>query len=201
MKKLLCLVAILAAFASSAQVGVGIRLGDPSGVTIKKYFSDNALEFSIGRTHFFDRSDWYGNHFNKWYEKQHFGYNSYEYVGYRGTVPLGMQLHYLFHRSITSVANESTSGLDWYYGLGGQLRFQNYYYDYRYKVAGDPNWHYARDERVTDIDLGADLVIGLEYRFPSVPISVFGDLTLFMEIVDDPFLFWFQGGLGVRYNF
>ena len=31
--------------------GIGIRLGDPTGITIKKYFGTNkAIEFNVGRT-------------------------------------------------------------------------------------------------------------------------------------------------------
>ncbi|MBK6832505.1 MAG: hypothetical protein IPG92_18020 [Flavobacteriales bacterium] len=48
---------------------------------------------------------------------------------------------------------------------------------------------------------GADGVIGLEYTFSKVPISLFLDGTLFMEIFDDPFLFRPQAGTGARFRF
>ena len=78
---------------------------------------------------------------------------------------------------------------------------QTYTFDYRYKLFGSPEWYYAEGDRVTDIDIGADGVIGLEYTFNKIPLSLFVDATLFMEIVDQPFRFWFQGGIGARYNF
>ena len=57
------------------------------------------------------------------------------------------------------------------------------------------------DQRVNDIDLGVHGVGGVEYTFAAVPISLFLDGTLFMEVVDDPFLFWPQLGTGARFRF
>ncbi len=176
--------------------GVGLRLGDPTGITVKKYMGGNALELSVGRTHWFYGHGYYDRRFNKWYESNKFGYKDFNYIGYRASVPLGLQVHYLFQKGIASA-----EGLDWYVGFGGQFRFQTYTYDYRYKVEGDPDWYYSTGGRVTDFDLGVDGVIGLEYNFSEVPISLFIDATLFVELIDDPFLFWFQSGLGIRYRF
>lgn len=180
--------------------GLGVRLGDPAGITVKKYMSKNALELSIGRTYVWGYRDWYYDRFDYWYANKKFGYREYEYLRYRSSAPLGVQLHYLFNNPIKN-AGKNLDGLHWYYGLGAQFRFQTYDFDYRYKIDGDPDWYYARGERVTDIDLGIDGVLGLEYRFKTAPFSVFADITLFMEVIDDPFVFWTQGGLGVRYNF
>ena len=66
--------------------------------------------------------------------------------------------------------------------------------------SGDPNW-YTTTDRVTEIDVGVDGVIGLEYKFPKVPIAVFADFTLAMELYPDPFIPWGQFGIGARYNF
>ncbi|MHB1279508.1 MAG: hypothetical protein ACYC1Q_14060 [Bacteroidia bacterium] len=181
--------------------GVGVRLGDPSGISIKKYTGKNALELSIGRTYVWGYRNWYNDRFHDWYIDQHYPYKDFQYIGYRSSGPLGVQLHYLFNNPIKNVGKEDLSGLQWYYGIGAQFRFQTYDFDYRYKLDGDPDWHYAKGERVTNIDLGVDGVLGLEYRFKTAPFSVFADVTLFMEVIDDPFLFWSQGGLGVRYNF
>lgn len=181
--------------------GVGVRLGDPSGITIKKYMEGDALELSIGRTHLFSRHGYYDDQFHHWYNDKDFGYKDFNYRGYKASTPIGVQLHYLLQKEITSVADEGISGLDWYLGFGGQARFQTYTYDYRYKIEGDNEWRNTTGERVTDLDLGVDGVIGLEYTFNDVPLSLFVDATLFMEVVDNPFLFWFQSGIGVRYRF
>lgn len=180
---------------------LGFRLGDPSGLSYKNYRGNNALEINVGRSHIFSRSNWYYNRFDNWYEKQKFGYKDWKVTGYKASMPIGIQVHYLFRNGIDKVADEKTPGLEWYYGVGGQLRFQSYYYTYRYKIDGNPNWLYADGGRVSDFDIGADGVLGIEYRFKGAPISAFADITLFMEILDNPFLFYFQGGLGARYHF
>ena len=51
------------------------------------------------------------------------------------------------------------------------------------------------------MDRGVDGVLGLEYTFSEAPLAVFLDATLFMEVFDNPFVFWPQVGLGIRYNF
>jgi hypothetical protein len=43
-------------------------------------------------------------------------------------------------------------------------------------------------------------VIGAEYTFEDVPVSIFLDTNLFLEVVDYPYPWW-QLGLGGRYNF
>jgi len=181
--------------------GIGVKLGDPSGITIKRYMDGKALELSVGRTHFFNKKGYYNNRFNDWYGDKKFGYKDFQYLDYKSSAPIGLQLHYLIQKSLDKVADENISGLEWYFGFGGQVRFQNYTYDYRYKLEGSPDWLYATGEKVTDTDIGVDGVIGLEYTLKDAPISLFVETTLFMEVADNPFLFWFQGGIGGRYRF
>ena len=59
----------------------------------------------------------------------------------------------------------------------------------------------VQDQRDTGVDLGADGVLGLEYTFRNAPLNLFMDGTLCMEIVDDPFWFRGQFGIGARYLF
>ncbi len=178
--------------------GVGFRLGDPSGLTLKKYSGNHAFELSIGRSHMFAGHDYYYNSYGRWYDGEHFGYNAHEFLGYRGSTPLGVQLHYLVQKNV-----KGAEGLDWYYGLGGQVRWQTYNFEYRYKLDNGPgnDWIYVHDQRVSETDIGVDAVIGLEYTFKDAPVSLFVDGTMFMEIADNPFVFWPQFGLGARYRF
>ena len=179
-------------------MGVGVRFGDPSGITVKRYLDDNrALELSVGRTHFSYDDDWYFRKFGNWYDNQGFRHRDIDYLGHQRSVPIGVQLHYIIQKELSP----NISDLDWYYGFGGQARFQSYRYDYRYKIEGERDWLYTTGRRTVDFDLGGDVVIGLEYTFPNEAVSLFADATLFMEIIDDPFLFWIQGGIGGRYNF
>lgn len=184
---------------STPSFGVGLRLGDPSGVTFKKYIKGNALELSIGRSYMFTGGPrYYNRRFDHWYRDWHRDYPYYrevDYLGYSRSFPISFQLHYLFQKDLKGVDN-----LQWYWGLGAQARFQKYYLDYRYKLEGSNKWLHA-SERVTDLDLGVDGVLGLEYTLADVPLSFFGDINLFMEVADNPFVSWLQGGIGIRYNF
>ena len=185
--------------ASAGNFGIGVKFGDPSGLSLKKYMNGKALELCIGRSYMFHGGPrYYNKRFDHWYHDWHRDYPYYrdvQYHGYSRSFPLSIQLHYLFQKDLKGVDN-----LQWYLGLGAQMRYQKYYFDYQYKLDGSPKWLYA-SERVTDLDLGIDGVAGLEYRMSEVPLSFFADINLFMEVADDPFAFWFQGGIGIRYNF
>ena len=192
------LLAALSCFSQKYNWGVGLRAGDPMGITVKKYMENNALELNFGRTHLFGGKGYYNNRFDDWYLENKFGYKDFQYLGFKASVPIGFQLHYLIHKDIPI---DDLEGLQWYFGAGGQLRFQTYTFDYRYKLEGNSEWFYSTGERVTDIDFGGDGVIGLEFLIPDSPITIFTDVNIFVEIFDNPFLFWFQAGIGGRYNF
>lgn len=173
--------------------GLGLRLGDLSGLTAKKYLpGGKALEFSFGTTSY--RGYDYEDHF---YEEDR--YAEYEYLNYRRRGAVALQVHYLFQKDISGVDN-----LQWYWGFGGQIRSKTYLYEYRYRNyygpgQGDYTWVTATD-KVSDLDLGADILIGLEYHIPGAPLSLFTDINLMLELIDDPFVLFPQGGIGIRYN-
>ena len=53
----------------------------------------------------------------------------------------------------------------------------------------------------TDIDIGPEGILGMEYTFEQVPLTIFGEFSLFIEIVDRPAALRGLSGVGVRYNF
>ncbi|MBL4753272.1 MAG: hypothetical protein JKY52_06715 [Flavobacteriales bacterium] len=152
LKGILFLLFILSAeivFAQDADkdFSLGLRAGDPTGLTLKKYLGTNALELTIGSL--------------------------------LGDGDLSIFVHYLFHNPITSIGdNNDITGLDWYYGLGGQIKSFN-----------------------GAVDLGGDGVLGLEYTFSEIPITVFLDAILYVEIIDNPLNIDLDAGIGARYNF
>jgi len=187
----------------SGNWGLGLRLGDPSGISAKKYMNDGkALELSIGRTAFWGVDNRYRDRFD---DLDDFNYEFYDYKGSRIKSAIAIQVHYLFHDDLNI---EGVSGLQWYYGFGGQIRLITVAYDFRYGHDHDPDpddwdnhWHSGGEESRTDFDVGADGVIGLEYILKNPKFSLFLDITLFMELLDNPFLFNGQSGIGARYNF
>ena len=170
---------------------IGLRLGEINGISYKMYQNNygNALEISVGRTNsFFYGNGRYRDGFDDWADKKN--HKGATYVGYDRSFPLALQVHYLFNNKLDDV----TPGLSWYYGFGGQLRYSSYTYEYWY------NGEYYT-ERSADIDLGVHAIIGVEYKIPDVPIRLFLDGAVLVEIVDNPLFIWGQIGLGARYDF
>ena len=178
--------------------GIGLRLGDPSGITAKKYLEDGkALELVVGRTAFWGLG-YYERRFDDWDD-----YKGYDYLDNKVKSAISIQLHYLFHKDIN--IENLVGGLQWYYGGGVQFRLLSISYSYRYKSYYGPDdddylWVYEED-RANEFDVGIDGAGGVEYTFENVPITVFVDGNLFIEIVNDPFVFRWQSGIGGRYNF
>lgn len=181
--------------------GVGLRLGDLTGVTVKKHLTQSALELSIGRSHLLRNPRYFEDNFNEWSKDNRTNYDDFRYISYNSSTPIGIQFHYLFQKDINRIGDANVTGLQWYYGIGAQFAYQTYTYDYQYKLQGNSEWFYAKGEKVSDLDFGADGVIGIEYTFKDVPLTIFTDALLFMEIFDDPFVFKFQGGFGGRFRF
>lgn len=180
----------LTAFSAQAQSnsykwGVGLRAGEPSGITVKKYNGSNAWELNIGRARYWTYAYDYGYYFN--HDNR---YKGYKYLGYRGHTGLDVQLRKLWSKNLPDVNN-----LNWYYGIGGQLFTNSYYYKYR-----DEN-DIVREDRYTNFDVGIDGILGLEYFFDELPISVSLDVNATMLLIDRPLYLFGQSGLGIRYNF
>jgi len=128
--------------------GIGIRGGDPTGVSVKKYLGGNALELTVGTLPFDNNG-------------------------------ISLFVHYLFHLPAQKIGKwDDIKGLDWYFGGGGQIKGFN-----------------------GNVDIGADGTIGAEYLFQNMPISVFLDVIIYVELVDDPLNIDLDAGIGVRYNF
>ena len=183
-------------FAQYPEQGIGARLGDPYGLTYKKYMGEKALEINFGKTYFWNDDKYYDNIQSKVFSNSNeFEYNYNYYVWTRNkNKALSLQVHYLIHKDLVE-------GIYWYYGIGGQARFTSYDVVYQYKVKGGPNNWISASERITDMDVGVDGVIGLEYTFEDLPFSIFLEIDLFIELFDDLFESYSQGGIGVRYNF
>jgi len=84
---------------------VGFRIGEPSGLNVRKYFGSNhAFDLNIGT---------YGGLYGT---RRSYRSGDYKSVG------LSVQGHYIWHKALTS--SESLRG---YYGFGGQINSRRYY--------------------------------------------------------------------------
>lgn len=122
MRRIFSLIALLAALVAvprqaRAQYNnwaFGFRIGEPSGVNIRKYFGEkHAFDVNVGTY-----GGLYGN--NRAYRS-----------GYYKTVGLMVQGHYLWHDRILN--NDNLRG---YYGFGGQINSRRYYPD-RFAATND----------------------------------------------------------------
>ena len=78
-----------------------------------------------------------------------------------------------------------TPGLSWYYGFGANLGFWD-----------DP----GDSSSDTDLNLGADFVLGMEYTFEDVPINLSIDWKPYFIIITNPRFEFDEFALSVRYT-
>ena len=185
---MLAMLLTITSLSYSQDWGIGVKLGDPNGLSIKKYNKKTAFELIVGTSNYWGNNRYYNNYYK---HDNRFKDNGWEYVSYdQRSTPIAIQFRYLIHNNISGL-----DGLQWYYGIGGQFRHQRFRYKYKDQF-GDTYY-----DQATDFGIGPDGILGLEYTFKEVPISVGADVNLYMEIIDQPFLFLFQGGLAIRYRF
>ncbi|HRZ41479.1 MAG TPA: hypothetical protein P5228_02120 [Bacteroidales bacterium] len=200
MRKILTVIFLTVVVSVNAQnqFAIGFRMGDPSGLTVRLYTETDRFEMNLGRSHVFYGKGWYENQFDPWYKAQEFGYKEVQFLRYKTSFPLALQLHRIHQQPWKNFGGHKLYLFDWYYGYGLQLAFQKYEYEYRYKATSTSPW-VSVWSTVPDIDVGLDGLIGLEYTVQKTPLRIFADLNLFIEVADNPFRFFFQSGVGVRY--
>jgi hypothetical protein len=169
--------------------GIGLRLGNPMGITFKKYLPRNkAVELGVGTVAPGWHQHYYENSFHDFDKYEGFEYRSHDV---RSTVYL--QGRYLLDYDIHI---EGLIGqLDWYWGLGGMLKLATI--EYRFRESQGPDII----RTAHDFDIGPEGIIGMEYTFENAPITLFGEISLMIEIADRPGIARGFSGVGARYNF
>lgn len=193
MKKILLLAfLVIPIVAFSQEDGIGLRLGEPLSITYKKFIDDQfAIEAMIGRG-----GSNGANYYRRAFENRPATPNAF-YASHAATSGLSINLRGLLHEDITDELNISEGYLLGYVGAGAQLRSIGVSYAYT-----DPSISTVifRDDR-RNIDFGLEALGGAEYYFNDLPISVFAEIGLFMEVLDRFGHLRLQGGIGVRYLF
>jgi hypothetical protein len=77
-----------------------------------------------------------------------------------------------------------TPGLAWYYGIGANIGFWD-----------DP----GNDEKKTDLFIGADGIVGMEYTFQDIPLNLALDWKPYFIILTRAHFVWDEFALSVRY--
>ena len=185
-------VAMLACTVSQAQDrSLGLRLGYPLGITYKAYIQSNhAVEFLLGTAP--------GGWNSHYYEKSFSKYNDFDnahYLSHHVKTTVYLQGRYLFQYNIPVDGMEGK--LDWYWGAGAMLKLASV--QYKYRLSEPPTTDYFKT--VTDIDFGPEFMGGMEYTFEDVPITLFGEVSILMELVNRPLVFRGFAGVGGRLRF
>jgi hypothetical protein len=177
MKKTLIIMAILTAiaFQSNAQydknVAIGIRIGEPLGLNIRKYFQygDKAFDVNFGTYGFL-----YGT--NRDYRK-----GKYQKSG------LMFQGLYSWHYAIGK-----NQALKAYYGFGGQINYRDY--------ASEENIIGTRQDGEKHVSLGPAGNAGVEYDLPGNDVGIFLDGGVYTELIPDLLFLHPQINAGIRVN-
>lgn len=191
MKKiiLLFLSFLVCTAAWSQHHSMGMRLGDPIGLTYKRQLrTDRAVEFILATASPEWRKDYHRKSFYE-YAK----YEGYTYVSHRLDNPVYLQARYLLHYDIPAEGMDGT--LQWYWGAGGMLKFGKITYRYR---QGPPDTGVRTDVRNT-VDFGPEGIGGVEYTFEDTPLNVFGEVSLLIEVADRPLTVQAFGAVGARF--
>ena len=82
----------------------------------------------------------------------------------------------------------STEGLQWFYGGGGYIGFVK-------------EWNPAKNSNETEVNFGAQGVIGLDYKFANIPLNLSLDWKPELNLVSDINFEPAAVGLTVRFTF
>ncbi|HZX74300.1 MAG TPA: hypothetical protein VFE57_07765, partial [Cyclobacteriaceae bacterium] len=156
--------------------GIGLRFGDPMGITYKNYLSKTrSVEFILGSA----SKNWHWDYYQGSFE--HYSqFDNYQYRSHEVQSTLYLQARYLLNYDIQ--ISGMVGKLDWYWGLGALLKSANVRYHYQDFSGTGP----VLTDTKYDIDFGPEGIIGLEYKFEDVPLSIFGETSLMLELLDRP---------------
>jgi hypothetical protein len=191
MKKVIVLLSLLLCFSVmfAQDRSIGLRLGDPTGITYKKYLRNNkGFEFGIGSAGAGWRNNYYRNSFGA-----HDPFNDYRYRSHTVQSTLFLQGRYLLHDNIYVQGLEGK--WDWYWGVGAMLKLASI--KYRFDDTAPP---FKQSEVYHDVDFGPEGIAGMEYTFQDIPLTIFAEISLMFEIVDRVTLQPYSG-VGARYRF
>lgn len=173
---------------------VGLRLGDPYGISFKTDFNQQyAAEVILGRGSP-NSSQYYRRTFD-----QHKPLSSAIYDGQQVSGAFSLQARLSYEESLNGEFDIVEGDLKGFAGIGLQLRSVSVSYFYHTPNPGDVPLGRV-DERI-DADFGPEGFIGTSYSFEDLPVVVFAEMGLFMELLNRFGHLKVQGALGARYRF
>lgn len=193
LKKIFILLTLfLPLIATAQESSVGLRLGDPLSLSYRTFLDDRiSIEAMIGR----------GGLNGPQYYRRIFENNPPTpdsfYLGHSVTGNLALNFRGAIHEDLSDEIGITEGRLIGFLGAGIQMRTNTL--DFSYSNATMPPVPLM--ERRTNFDLGPEAFGGGEYYFQDLPMSVFLEVGVFLELLDRFGHLRLQGAIGVRYLF
>ena len=169
--------------------GIGFKVGDPFAITYKYYANKHfAVAADFGRAASGLYSSYYSGIFHE------FQPETSDYYSHKVNADWVGEVKFLYQISIEKIS----PGLQFYAGLGWEIRNLKIQYDYFADEDGLSKNFQDEYERLTQ---GVQGVFGIEYSYFKLPVSAFMELEYYYDVVKDPGWTKIQGGVGLRYVF
>lgn len=92
----------------------------------------------------------------------------------------------------------NANGFNFYYGAGAHVAFNTYRRAYYYDRYHDYWWYHNRG----GFGIGIDGIIGIEYKFPGIPLALSLDIKPYLEFNTDHNIYFSPDpGLGIKVAF
>ncbi len=178
----------------SAKQAVGIKVGDPIGVSYKAYWQNRyALEAVVGTT----TNGAYVDFIREGFEANN-NFADFGYLGHSVNYSVAFQARALVHLPLPAGISGEV-GVDWFLGAGYNVRLLDI--NYVYETGDSPQNFEIGDVDDTYTIAGPEFIMGFEYLIPQTHLSAFAEANLFLDMQYEHSGVRFQGGVGARYNF
>ncbi|MDN5200718.1 hypothetical protein QQ008_05085 [Fulvivirgaceae bacterium BMA10] len=174
-------------------LGIGGKLGDPYGLTMKLYLPKKfAFELVAGKT--------FGSLYNQanqriFEDNPPVDAEVVTYLSHNTNKSMAFQARLAYHYSVPGYSN-----LDWYMAAGFQYRYFQIEYIYQFENSNPVQIDIG--SVISDLNgYGPEAAIGIEFLIPTMPLTSFAEVGFFADINNQGAPLKFFGGLGLRYNF
>jgi hypothetical protein len=192
MKAFYCFLIVIVSLSVQAQRKdnqLGLRVGEPMGITFKRFVSEKtALEFIAGTASKEWSADYYRISFPRYDE-----FKGYTYRNHKVGDVYYLQARFLVQKPINI---EGIPGaFDWFWGIGliGKRAEVEYRFIDEFRDSGSM--------KIIDYDFGQESIIGLEYTLEQIPLSMFVEFSLSFEFYNHFPSFRGYSGIGLRLHF
>lgn len=193
--KIILAILFIPFFSFAQERSIGVRLGEPLSVTYKDFISDNiSYEFMLGSAGLNGSS-----YFVRDFENNPPGNNSF-YVSHAAQNGISLNARMAYNEDFTETFGIEQGYLLGYGGVGVQLRTATVTYSYVSGLSPSLNTPIQQEKR-TNLDFGPEAFVGAEYYFDDLPINIFAEVGIFMELLDRVGHIKGQGAIGIRYIF